>query len=67
MNISAPASLNSAMATFTTGPLYDMINNVARGRNTIADFQAAVKDWQRNGGNALRRFMEGIRSKYGDA
>jgi putative aldouronate transport system substrate-binding protein len=67
MNISVPSNLNSALASFTTGPLYDMTNNVVRGRNTIADFQSTVKAWQRNGGNGLRTFFEGIRAKYGDA
>jgi putative aldouronate transport system substrate-binding protein len=67
MNVSIPSNLNSALASFSTGPLYDMTNNVVRGRNTIADFQSTVKSWQRNGGNALRTFFEGIRSKYGDA
>ena len=67
MNISVPSNLSSAMASFASGPLYDMTNNVVRGRNTIADFQSTVKEWQRGGGNALRTFFEGIRSKYGDA
>jgi putative aldouronate transport system substrate-binding protein len=67
MNVSAPASLSSALASFTTGPLYDMTNNVVRGRNTIADFRSTVKEWQRNGGNSLRTYFEGIRAKYGDA
>jgi putative aldouronate transport system substrate-binding protein len=68
MNVSYPASLNSAIATGNEGgALYDMINNVVRGRNTIADYKAAVKTWQNTGGNALRRFFDGIRSKYGDA
>ena len=67
MNVSTPASLSSALASFTTGPLYDMGNNVVRGRNTIAEFRATVKSWQRNGGNSLRTYFEGIRAKYGDA
>jgi hypothetical protein len=67
MNVSAPASLSSALASFTTGPLYDMGNNVVRGRNTVAEFRSTVKSWQRNGGNSLRTYFEGIRAKYGDA
>jgi hypothetical protein len=67
MNIAIPASLNSALASFASGPLFDMTNNVIRGRNTIADFQTTVKEWQRGGGNALRTYFEGIRAKYGDA
>ena len=68
MNVSVPSSLNSALASFSLGgPIYDMTNNVVRGRNTIADFQSTVKAWQRNGGNGLRTFFDGIRAKYGDA
>jgi putative aldouronate transport system substrate-binding protein len=67
MNISVPSNLSAAMASFATGPLYDMTNNVVRGRNTVADFKSTVKEWQRNGGNALRTYFEGIRAKYGDA
>ena len=67
MNISVPASLNNALASFASGPLFDMTNNVVRGRNTIADFKSTVKEWQRGGGNNLRKFFEGIREKYGDA
>jgi putative aldouronate transport system substrate-binding protein len=67
MNVSYPASFNSAMAAGNQGgALYDMINNVVRGRNTVADYKAAVKSWQANGGNAMRRFFDGIRAKYGD-
>lgn len=68
MNISVPANLASAWnaATFTNGT-GNIIQEVVRGKNTIADYQAAVKSWQKNGGNALRRFYDGIRSKYGTA
>jgi putative aldouronate transport system substrate-binding protein len=68
MNISVPASLADAWnaATFTNGT-GNIIQEVVRGKNTIADYQAAVKTWQKNGGNALRRFYDGIRSKYGTA
>jgi putative aldouronate transport system substrate-binding protein len=68
MNISVPASLANAWnaATFTnaTG---NIIQEVVRGKSSIADYQAAVKSWQTNGGNALRTFYDGIRSKYGTA
>jgi putative aldouronate transport system substrate-binding protein len=68
MNISVPANLadawNAATFTNSTG---NIIQEVVRGKNTIADYQAAVKSWQNNGGNALRRFYDGIRSKYGTA
>ncbi len=68
MNISVPANLADAWnaATFTNGT-GNIIQEVVRGKNTIADYQAAVKNWQRNGGNALRRFYDGIRTKYGSA
>jgi putative aldouronate transport system substrate-binding protein len=68
MNISVPANLASAWnaATFTNGT-GNIIQEVVRGKNTIADYQAAVRNWQKNGGNALRRFYDGIRSKYGSA
>jgi putative aldouronate transport system substrate-binding protein len=67
MNVATPNSLATALAAPTFTNTGNMLQNVARGRNTIADFQAAVKDWQRNGGNSLRKFFEGIRAKYGDA
>jgi hypothetical protein len=68
MNIAPPSSLNNAMAapqfTSSTG---NMIQEVVRGRSTVADFRSAVRSWQGNGGNALRRYFDGIRAKYGDA
>ena len=68
MNISPPASLNNAMAAPTfTASTGSIIQEVVRGRSTIADFQSAVKEWQRNGGNALRKYFDTIRAKYGDA
>ncbi len=68
MNVTVPANLQNALypATFTaaTG---NMMQNVVRGRNTVADYKDAVKTWQRGGGDTLRKFFEGIRAKYGDA
>ena len=68
MNITIPPSLNTAMtaAQFTTST-GNTITDVCRGRATIAQYRAEVRNWQRNGGNALRKFFEGIRTKYGDA
>jgi len=68
MNISVPANLAAAWnaATFTNAS-GNIIQEVVRGKSTVADYQAAVKSWQNNGGNALRRFYDGIRSKYGTA
>jgi putative aldouronate transport system substrate-binding protein len=69
MNVSVPASLASAMAapTLTVTATGNVPQDVVRGRKTIADFKAAVTEWQRNGGNSLRKFFESVRSKYGDA
>jgi putative aldouronate transport system substrate-binding protein len=68
MNIAPPSSLNNAMAAPTfTASTGNIIQEVVRGRNTIADFQSAVKEWQRNGGNDLRKYFDRIRAKYGDA
>ncbi len=68
MNISVPASLSAAWnaSTFTNSS-GNIMQEVVRGKSTVADYQAAVKTWQKNGGNALRTFYEGIRSKYGSA
>jgi putative aldouronate transport system substrate-binding protein len=67
MNVTVPPNLATALAAPTFTSTGNIIQNVVRGRNTIADYQAAVRTWQRNGGNALRTFFEGIRAKYGDA
>jgi putative aldouronate transport system substrate-binding protein len=68
MNISVPPSLATALAapnfTNATG---NIIFDVVRGRKSISDYRSAVKEWQNSGGNALRKFFEGIRSKYGSA
>jgi putative aldouronate transport system substrate-binding protein len=68
MNVSIPANLANAWnaATFTTIS-GNIIQEVVRGKTTIADYQAAVKSWQKNGGNELRKFFDGVRAKYGDA
>jgi putative aldouronate transport system substrate-binding protein len=68
MNVSIPPNLANAMtaATFTNSS-GNIMQEVVRGKSTIADFQAAVKSWQKNGGNSLRTFFDGVRAKYGDA
>ena len=68
MNISVPANLSAAWnaSTFTNNS-GNIMQEVVRGKSTVADYQAAVKTWQKNGGNALRTFYDGIRSKYGSA
>jgi putative aldouronate transport system substrate-binding protein len=60
MNISEPAQYASL-----NQPVEDIIKDVNRNRKGIADFQAAVATWRRNGGDNLRKFYEDIRSKYG--
>ncbi|MBV9446599.1 MAG: hypothetical protein JO345_11990 [Streptosporangiaceae bacterium] len=67
MNVSVPPNLANALtATAFTASNGNILEEVVRGKSTVADFQAAVKSWQRNGGNALRTFFDGIRAKYGD-
>ena len=68
MNVSVPASLSAAWnASVFTNTSGNIMQEVVRGKSTIADYQAAVSNWRKNGGNALRTFYDGIRSKYGDA
>jgi putative aldouronate transport system substrate-binding protein len=68
MNVTVPSSLGTALsAAAFTAQTGNILQEVVRGKSTIADFQATVKSWQKNGGNSLRRFFDGIRSKYGDA
>lgn len=66
MNIAVPASLNNALAAAQFTSTGNIMDEVVRGRSTVADYKAAVKQWQSNGGNSLRRFFDGIRAKYGD-
>jgi putative aldouronate transport system substrate-binding protein len=68
MNVTVPPSLGTALSAATfTASTGNLLQEVVRGKSTIADFQAAVKSWQNNGGNSLRRYFDGIRAKYGDA
>lgn len=68
MNVTVPPSLGTALsAAAFTAQTGNILQEVVRGKSTIADFQAAVKSWRKNGGNALRTFFDGIRAKYGDA
>lgn len=61
MNITEPAQYSSI-----NQPVEDTITDVKLGRKPASAFQDAVKTWQSQGGNALRTFYEGIRTKYGD-
>lgn len=47
-------------------PVTDTIDDVKLGRKPVSAFQDAVKTWRSSGGDQLRTFYEGIRSKYGD-
>jgi putative aldouronate transport system substrate-binding protein len=67
LNVVVPTDLTTAnsYAPFSTVPT--IMYEVVRGRSAIADYQAAVKSWQNNGGNKLRAFYESVRAKYGTA
>jgi putative aldouronate transport system substrate-binding protein len=67
LNIVVPNDLATAntYAAFSGTP--SIMYEVVRGRSSIADYQAAVKQWQNNGGNRLRAFYDGVRAKYGTA
>jgi ABC-type glycerol-3-phosphate transport system substrate-binding protein len=60
MNITEPAQYASIGQQVD-----DTIIDVKTGRKPISAYQDAVKTWQSAGGNALRTFYEGIRTKYG--
>jgi putative aldouronate transport system substrate-binding protein len=61
MNITEPAQYASIAK-----PVTDTIDDVKLGRKPISAFQDAVKTWRSSGGDQLRTFYDGIRSKYGD-
>ncbi len=67
MNITVPASLSAANAMTPFSGSTPIQYEVVRGRSTVADYNAAVKEWQNSGGNALKRYYESVRNKYGDA
>jgi len=66
-NVPVPASLSAAQGptAFTGTP--SIMDNYNRGRATLADYREAVKRWQTNGGNQLRKFYLSYRDKYGEA
>ncbi|WP_114558330.1 extracellular solute-binding protein [Desertihabitans aurantiacus] len=39
-----------------SGPFEDLEADIARGRRTMADLDAAVEDWRRSGGDRMRAF-----------
>ncbi|HKT00850.1 MAG TPA: hypothetical protein VJT31_15070 [Rugosimonospora sp.] len=61
MNITEPSQYASIGK-----PVTDTIDDVKLGRKPVSAFQDAVKAWRSAGGDQLRSFYEGIRSKYGD-
>jgi putative aldouronate transport system substrate-binding protein len=67
LNVVVPNDLATAnsYAVFTATP--SIMYEVVRGRSSIADYRAAVKSWQNNGGNKLRAFYDTVRAKYGTA
>jgi putative aldouronate transport system substrate-binding protein len=60
MNVTEPSQYSSIGQQ-----VEDTITDVRLGRKPVSAFQDAVKTWQSAGGNALRTFYDGIRSKYG--
>jgi putative aldouronate transport system substrate-binding protein len=67
LNVTVPSNLAAANAYTPFTETANIMYEVVRGRKTIADYQATVKQWQANGGNALRKFYERVRAKYGTA
>jgi putative aldouronate transport system substrate-binding protein len=67
LNVSVPASLTSANAMTPFSGTTPVQYEVVRGRSTVADYQSTVKQWLNSGGgNALKKFYESVRAKYGD-
>lgn len=68
LNVAVPSDLSTANSYSAFPPAQpNIIYDVCRGRSTVADYQAAVKSWQNNGGNKLRTFYDSVRAKYGTA
>ena len=67
LNVTVPSNLAAANAYTPFTETANIMYEVVRGRKTIADYQATVRQWQANGGNALKKFYESVRAKYGDA
>ncbi|GAA5197532.1 extracellular solute-binding protein [Rugosimonospora acidiphila] len=60
MNIAEPSQYSAI-----NKPVDDTIDDVRFGRKPISAFTDAVDTWRKQGGDALRTFYDGIRSKYG--
>jgi putative aldouronate transport system substrate-binding protein len=67
LNVTVPASLSSANAFTPFSGTTPIQYEVVRGRSTVAEYQAAVKQWLGSGGNQLKKFYESVRAKYGTA
>jgi putative aldouronate transport system substrate-binding protein len=67
LNVTVPASLSSANAFTPFSGTTPIQYEVVRGRSTVADYQATVKQWLGSGGNQLKKFYESVRAKYGTA
>jgi putative aldouronate transport system substrate-binding protein len=60
MNITEPAQYSSINKAVD-----DTIDDVRFGRKPVSAYTDAVATWRKQGGDALRTFYDGIRSKYG--
>lgn len=60
MNITEPSQYSSINKAVN-----DTIDDVRFGRKPISAYTDAVATWRKQGGDALRTFYDGIRSKYG--
>jgi putative aldouronate transport system substrate-binding protein len=60
MNVTEPSQYSSIGKTVD-----DTIDDVRFGRKPISAYTDAVAAWRKQGGDALRDFYDGIRTKYG--
>lgn len=67
LNVTVPSNLAAANAFTPFTETANIMYEVVRGRKTITDYRATVRQWQASGGSALKKFYESVRAKYGDA
>jgi len=60
MNVTEPSQYSSIGQA-----VQDTMKDVQYGRKPISAYQDAVNTWRKQGGDALRTFYDGIRTKYG--
>jgi putative aldouronate transport system substrate-binding protein len=60
LNVTVPNSLSSANAFTPFTQTNSIMEEVVRGHSSIADYQSALANWKRNGGNKLKAFYEGV-------